>query len=976
MTNLIILKDELGLALTDNELSLELKAALVVGSGGAADFTDLGDVPASYSGAAGKFVAVNGGATGLEFVPAPGGGGGVTGPSSAVDSGVALFDGTAGNLLKDGGALGTAAFTASSAYATAAQGAAADTALQPAAGLAALDSAAASKLSGIEIGAQANVQSDWNAVSGDALIKNKPSLGSLAAKSSVDIADINAIGTPGSSNYLRGDGRWETAGGGVWGGITGTLSDQTDLQNALDAKASASGLSAHTSDTGNPHSVTKAQVGLGNVDNTADASKEVLSATKLKTARTIGGVSFDGSADINLPGVDTAGNQNTTGTAANVTGTVAVANGGTGATDAAAARSNLGAGDVVGPASSIANNLAIFNGLTGKALKDKSDTVQLDTDSGKSSSATFGSDILTNGDFVSDTVWTKGSGWSIGSGVSVFDTTVATPGTLSQTITVAANKLYLITWTATNSSSRNAGMSVSIGGVGLGGAMLPDTTVNTYSVALAVTIGGSATFSITPIVYNKSGTVTIDNVSVREITQTVPDLILSSPSGDIAVTAKNKSLFIGGGGLSNTTGEGNFASGDKALFNNTSGSNNVALGDGALFNNTIGSNNYASGSQSLFNNISGSNNFASGYRSLYNNTTGNNNFASGINTLLNNTVGYDNVAIGADVLNKNTIGFGNVGIGFNALYENTNGASNCAFGTRALTNNTIGYSNFAMGYESLRNNSTGIHNSCVGTASTANLSSGSYNTNIGSNAGTYYGSGSSSLTTSSNSTLIGRDTRTSANSAVNQTVIGYTAIGVGDNTVSLGNSAVTLTSTYGQLSSSGTYSATSASAANVFIDTDGKMYRSTSSDQYKKDIEPIDTAIADKLILQANPVWFKSTAARDAGKSFYGLIAEEVAALDPRMVQWGYPTKRVVTLEAREAIEAVYDENGVMQAHAEEAVEAMYADVPDYEATPIPEGVNYTAMIAPLIDLVKRQHASIEALTTRVISLESKSLKG
>lgn len=39
-------------------------------------------------------------------------------------------------------------------------------------------------------------------------------------------------------------------------------------------------------------------------------------ATKLATARTIGGVSFDGSANINLPGVNTAGNQNTTGSAA------------------------------------------------------------------------------------------------------------------------------------------------------------------------------------------------------------------------------------------------------------------------------------------------------------------------------------------------------------------------------------------------------------------------------------------------------------------------------------------------------------------------------------------------------------------------------------------------------------------------------------------------------------------------------------
>ena len=48
------------------------------------------------------------------------------------------------------------------------------------------------------------------------------------------------------------------------------------------------------------------------------------SAATLTTARTIGGVSFDGSANINLPGVNTAGNQNTSGTAAVAT-TVTVA---------------------------------------------------------------------------------------------------------------------------------------------------------------------------------------------------------------------------------------------------------------------------------------------------------------------------------------------------------------------------------------------------------------------------------------------------------------------------------------------------------------------------------------------------------------------------------------------------------------------------------------------------------------------------
>lgn len=57
-------------------------------------------------------------------------------------------------------------------------------------------------------------------------------------------------------------------------------------------------LDTHTSNKSNPHGVTKAQVGLGNVDNTADADKNVASATKLTTARNINGVAFDGTSDI------------------------------------------------------------------------------------------------------------------------------------------------------------------------------------------------------------------------------------------------------------------------------------------------------------------------------------------------------------------------------------------------------------------------------------------------------------------------------------------------------------------------------------------------------------------------------------------------------------------------------------------------------------------------------------------------------
>lgn len=67
---------------------------------------------------------------------------------------------------------------------------------------------------------------------------------------------------------------------------------------------------------------------LQNEDTTGNAA----TATTLEAARDIGGVSFNGSASINLPGVNTAGNQNTSGTAAGLSATLSVNNGGTGAT--------------------------------------------------------------------------------------------------------------------------------------------------------------------------------------------------------------------------------------------------------------------------------------------------------------------------------------------------------------------------------------------------------------------------------------------------------------------------------------------------------------------------------------------------------------------------------------------------------------------------------------------------------------------
>ena len=84
----------------------------------------------------------------------------------------------------------------------------------------------------------------------------------------------------------------------TWGEVNGDITDQTDLVEFIDDAVAAEAkiraqadqqlqtnidnvatdLTAHKQDTDNPHNVTKAQVGLGNVDNTSDADKPISTA--------------------------------------------------------------------------------------------------------------------------------------------------------------------------------------------------------------------------------------------------------------------------------------------------------------------------------------------------------------------------------------------------------------------------------------------------------------------------------------------------------------------------------------------------------------------------------------------------------------------------------------------------------------------------------------------------------------------------
>jgi len=86
---------------------------------------------------------------------------------------------------------------------------------------------------------------------------------------------------------------------------------------------------------------------------------------------------------------------------------------------------------------------------------------------------------------------------------------------------------------------------------------------------------------------------------------------------------------------------------------------------------------------------------------------------------------------------------------------------------------------------------------------------------------------------------------------------------------------------------------TTASAANAFLNSGStpanELLRSTSSARYKKDIEPLDDTRSEDIIDGLRPIFYRSLAKADPAEySYYGLLAEDVAAIDPRFVNFGY----------------------------------------------------------------------------------------
>jgi hypothetical protein len=156
--------------------------------------------------------------------------------------------------------------------------------------------------------------------------------------------------------------------------------------------------------------------------------------------------------------------------------------------------------------------------------------------------------------------------------------------------------------------------------------------------------------------------------------------------------------------------------------------------------------------------------------------------------------------------------------------------------------------------------------------------------------------------------------------------------------------------------------ATTASGANAVLNNASspanELLRSTSSIRYKRAIEDVDCRHAEN-ILELRPVWYRSQCPTDNPTwSWYGLIAEEVAAVEPRLALWGYVDEDYEIVER--------DVDGKM---ISERVLKRGAQL-------VPDGVAYDRLTVLLLKIVKRQEARVQVLEEMLVEGNAHSQSG
>jgi hypothetical protein len=316
---------------------------------------------------------------------------------------------------------------------------------------------------------------------------------------------VTSVGGTGTVSGLTLSGTVTTSGNLTLGGTLAVTPSNFASQTANTILAAPNG----TAGVPTFRAIVAADIPTLNQNTTGNAA----TATTLQTARTINGVSFNGSANITvadstklpLAGGTMSGaitfaagqtwptfNQNTTGTAANVTGTVAIANGGTGSTTAGAARTALGATTIGANVFTLTNPSAItFPRFNADNTVSALDAATFRSAIGAGTSSTTGTVTSVSGTGTVSGLTLTGSVTTSGS--------LTLGGTLSLTSGNVTTALGYTPYNATNPNgyTSNAGTVTSVAtGTGLTGG--PITSSGTIALAnTAVTAGSYTNASIT-----------------------------------------------------------------------------------------------------------------------------------------------------------------------------------------------------------------------------------------------------------------------------------------------------------------------------------------------------------------------------------------------------------------------------------------------------------------------------------------------
>ena len=335
--------------------------------------------------------------------------------------------------------------------------------------------------------------------------------------------------------------------------------------------------------------------------------------TKLAAPKNINGVAFDGSADITIAAA-----------ASTLSGTVQVANGGTGLTTA---------------------------GLTGQVLTTVGSGTLSWTTPTSISVGTISNTSNVNGASITGGVLNLAPADGTNGGIlNASNQTIGGPKYFLDNITIS-NGIKL----GTTGGAQN---------LMYGGAVFAYGTPGANNTG----IGSYALSSLTNTSNEGNDNTAVGTNAIRQ--------------GGAANGSRNTA--VGSSALSNGSGtSNNVAIGYNTLAAGISGGSNTAVGTYALQNNSTASYNVGIGYETLKNTTTGGSNTAVGRGAMLSNTSGDVNTAVGESALISNTNGRYNTSIGVQSQELNTTGQSNTAIGVAAIDRNTGGNNNAVLGAFA-----------------------------------------------------------------------------------------------------------------------------------------------------------------------------------------------------------------------------------------------------------------------------------------------------